>query len=84
MKEYAKEVKTMSKALRKLSYRDLNRIVYCNNAFHVSQSAVSACSMSLDTNRLTGVSQAEHADFMSCIQPIINEEAINPPQLTIW
>jgi len=77
----------LREAISQLAKVDHVRISFTKgNSFHVNTSLVHPHMQLLETtNMIYGAhSEDEHLNFMRCIQPIINEKALEPPQLTLF
>jgi hypothetical protein len=82
-KNCAKELKFLTDTHKRLTNRDNSTLTYQHNAFHLSLAAIRAGRVDLGTTHWFYADRRQRADFSSCIQPIINEQALNPPQMTV-
>lgn len=82
-----KEIKFLTELHAQLTNRDNIRISFKHNAFHVSAANTRPELISLDSVNLQGVgyynNHIEEVGYQSCLQPTINEKALNPPQITL-
>ena len=63
------------------------RLSYSNgNSYHVNTALVHPQMQLLEsTNMIFGaLSEDDHQNFQRCVQPVINEKALEPPQLSLF
>lgn len=80
-------IRSLREAISQLTKMDHVRTSYSKgNSYHVNTSLVHPEMQLLEsTNLIFGAhSEDEHQNFARCIQPVINEKALEPPQLTLF
>ena len=80
-------IRSMREAIRQLTKMEHVHISYSRgNSYHVNTSLVHPQMQLLEsTNMIMGAhSEDEHQNFTRCIQPVVNEKALEPPQLTLF
>ena len=73
-----KEMSQVKEVLRNLSHRDDEKVTY-TNGFHVNHSVTTTSRISLDEN----VYRPDYDNFFKCVQPVIDEEGMNPTEFTL-
>ena len=73
-----KEMSQVKEVLRNLSHRDDEKVTY-TNGFHVNHSITATSRISLDEN----VYRPDYDNFFKCVQPVIDEEGMNPTEFTL-
>ena len=68
----------IKEVLRVLTHRDDEKVTY-TNGFHVNHSVTAASRISLDEN----VYRPDYDNFFKAVQPVIDEEAMNPMEFTL-
>ena len=80
-------IKALKEAISSLTRMDHVKCSYTrSNSYHVNTSLVSPHMLHLEsTNLIAGAhSEDEYLNFLRCIQPVVNEKALEPPQLTLF
>ena len=80
-------IRSLRQAISLLAKTDHVRISYSKgNSYHVNTGLVHPHMQLLEpTNFIYGAhSEDEHINFSRCVQPVINEKALEPPQLTLF
>ena len=73
-----KEMSQLKELLRVLTHRDDEKVTY-SNGFHVNHAVTASRRISLDEN----VYRPDYDNFFKAVQPVIDEEAINPMEFTL-
>lgn len=84
-KEATKEIKFMTDLHAQLTRRDNIKLSFKHNAFHLNLAYTRPDTLNLEGANFFSfyANNEEDLGFQSCIQPSINEKALNPPQITL-
>jgi len=73
-----KEMHQVREVLRLLTHRDDQKVTY-TNGFHVNHAITNTDRIPLDENAV----RPDYDNFMKAVQPVIDEEAMNPTEFTL-
>ena len=80
-------IKTLKEAVSNLTKMDHVNVSYTrSNSYHVNTSLVHPHLQFIESSGMIygAFSEDEHTNFARCIRPIINERALEPPQITLF
>jgi hypothetical protein len=77
-KKGQKEILFINEIIQKLSHQNDMKITY-NNGFHVNYAITSADRVFIDSNTFN----PDYDNFFKATQCVIDEEALNPPEISL-